>query len=74
MTQGYLCNGISCGTFLTGQPAATYQHRATLVLDDGTQKTELLEAHFCDDCAIELTQRYELLGDHVDYHRGEESE
>jgi hypothetical protein len=63
MTQGYLCNGLECGTFITGQPAGSYQHRCVIVPDDDPAKasTIIIDAHLCSDCAIDLSRQLALL-------------
>jgi len=64
MTLGYICD--LCGQFndRTATPAATYEHRALFTDEHGNElnsgKRFQVEAHFCDECAIDLSRRFHI--------------
>lgn len=65
--RGWLCD--PCGRFFeqSSTPAATYEHRCP-VWDPNAQdnaRTVVLEAHLCDDCAVDLTRHLNLLPDNA---------
>lgn len=66
MTRGFLCNGESCGVFIVGSPAASYTHHVVWAEVDESERVEgrdgTVEAHFCVDCAIRLSKKFDLFG------------
>ena len=61
MTLGYICDMPGCETFQTGTPIALFEHTLDLVNDDGEVRRERLSAHYCHDCALEVSRRMRLL-------------
>lgn len=67
MTYGALCNG-GCGQFMTSKAvAATYEHTLQMYDEDtDTHSSTRIEAHLCDDCAINISSQLTLPGEQGD--------
>ena len=58
--RGYLCD--VCATFMKGSPKASYQHSVLFDGGEGEQPYRRdVDAHFCDDCAIDLSRGWGLI-------------
>lgn len=61
MTMGYLCDYPECNTFTPRSQVASYEHKCTTVDDMGEVKVTMINAHFCESCAIDFTTKLWLL-------------